>query len=540
MTADADRDDPVADSQWLDAITRTVGDGIYQLDTQGRFVRINHAVEDVTGYSREELIGESAKLVLTDQSYQRTEARIRELLRSDEDLASQEMTLVTADGETIPVENRLAILESDGEFRGTAGIVRDISERKRRERQLRDHRDELERLNHINGIIRETIRTLVSASSRAEIVESVCDRLAASDAYLAAWIGDYGSSGDGIAPVAHAGVDEAAIERHLEATGEGEGADALVGDASPFRTGDVAVTELPADDPVRAALDDPEDLSLAAIPLVYGDSVYSTLYVYTDRPDGFGQGEVDVLRELGETIGLAVNAIETKRLLYADTVTELEFRFDDPTLLATTLTERLGCTIEFEGIVPAEDGAVLTYMSVTGADPERVAEGASDHPAVDDVSVVSADGDAGLLLLTVTGQTPVTTMREAGGRVERAVVEEGEGRIVGAVAAEADTRRAVELFQRSFPEASLVAQREVERPVQTPQEFRQQVLDSLTEKQRRALEAAFFGDYFQRPRSITGTELADSLDVTSSTFHQHLQAGLRKVLSAVFDPSTRI
>ncbi|WP_425487804.1 helix-turn-helix domain-containing protein [Natronomonas salina] len=57
----------------------------------------------------------------------------------------------------------------------------------------------------------------------------------------------------------------------------------------------------------------------------------------------------------------------------------------------------------------------------------------------------------------------------------------------------------------------------------------------LTEKQQRALEAAFFGDYFQRPRSITGTELADSLDVSSSTFHQHLQTGLRKVLAAVFD-----
>lgn len=525
------------ESEWFDAITRTVGDGIYQLDTQGRFVRINHAVEDVTGYSREELLGESANLVLTDESYHRTEGRIRELLRSDEDIASQEMTIVTADGEEIPVENRLAILKSDGEFRGSAGIIRDISERKRRERQVRDQRDELERLDRINGIIRDTIQTLVSASSRAEIVESVCERLAASNAYLAAWIGEYGPSGDGIDPVARAGVDATVLERHLEATGAGT--DARVDGESPFRTGEVVVTEVSADDPIRSVLGGPDELSLAAIPLGYGDTVYSTLYVYTDRPEGFGRGEVDVLRELGETIGLAVNALETKRLLYADTVTELEFRYDDPTLLATTITERLGCTVEFEGVVLTEDGAVLTYMSVQDAAPERVADAAADHPAVADVSVVSSDDDAGLLLLTVTGRTPVTTMREAGGRIERAVVEEGEGRIVGAVAASADTRRAVELFQRSFPDASLVAQREVERPVQTPQEFRQQVLDDLTDKQRRALEAAFFGDYFQRPRSITGTELAHSLGVTSSTFHQHLQTGLRKVLAAVFDPSTR-
>ncbi|QLD89019.1 hypothetical protein HWV07_08225 [Natronomonas salina] len=185
-----------------------------------------------------------------------------------------------------------------------------------------------------------------------------------------------------------------------------------------------------------------------------------------------------MLRELGETIGLAVNALETKRLLYADTVTELEFRYDDSELLGVALTEWLGGTVEFEAIVPGDDGAVLAYVSVSGAEPERAAEAAAAHPAVADAEVATADGDAGLLLLTVTGRTPATAMREAGGRVERAVVEEGKGRIVGTVAAEADTRRAVELFRRSFPDATLVAQRDVERPVQTPQEFRQQVLES--------------------------------------------------------------
>lgn len=529
MTAGSDGEDGVAESQWFDAITRTVGDGIYQLDKRGRFVRINQAVEDVTGYARKELLGESARLVLTDESYRQTERRIRELLGSEEKIASQEMTLVTADGEEIPVENRLAVLESDGEFLGSAGIVRDITERKRRERQLRSQRDELERLDRINGIIRDTIRTLVSASDRAEIVEAVCERLGASDAYLAAWVGDRDPSSDGIEPVARAGVDAVALEGHVE------GADGLVDGESPFRTGEVAVTDVAADDPLRTALGAPEALSAAAIPLGYGDTVYSTLYVYTDRSDGFGDGEVEVLRELGETIGLAVNALETKRLLYADTVTELEFRYDDSELLGVALTEWLGGTVEFEAIVPSDDGAVLAYVSVSGAEPERAAEAAAAHPAVADTEVVTADGDAGLLLLTVTGRTPATAMREAGGRVERAVVEEGRGRIVGTVAAETDTRRAVELFRRSFPDATLVAQREVERPVQTRQEFRQQVLDRLTEKQRRALEAAFFGDYFQRPRSITGAELADSLDVSSSTFHQHLQTSLRKVLSAVFD-----
>lgn len=538
MTAGSDPEDDVAESQWFQAITRTVGDGIYQLDVRGRFVRINQAVEDVTGYGREELIGESARLVLTDESYRRTEQRIQELLGSDEDIASQEMTLVTADGDEIPVENRLAILESDGEFLGSAGIVRDVTERKRRERQLRDHRDELERLDRINGIIRDTIRTLVSASNRTEIVESVCERLGASDAYLAAWIGDRDPSVDGIDPVAHVGVDATALEDHLQVAGAG--ADGVVAHASPFRTGEVAVTDVAADDPLRAALDTLEPLSAAAIPLGYGDTVYSTLYIYTDRPDGFGEGEVEVLEELGETIGLAMNALETKRLLYADTVTELEFEFDDPGRFAAALTAGTDRSVEFESVVPGSDGEWLAYASVSGGDPGRVLERAREHPAVADVSLVRSGEEGDLLLLTITGRTPITTMREAGGRIDRAVVDDGVGRIVGVVASETDTRQVVEQFQRSFPEASLVAQREVERPVETPGEFRREVLETLTEKQRRALEAAFFGRYFERPRPTTGTELAESMGVTPSTFHQHLQAGLRKVLRAVFDPPEEV
>lgn len=524
-------DDDERKHRWFEAITRTVGDGIYQLDTDGRFVRVNQTVADVTGYSREELIGESASLVLTDESYRRTTEKILELLESDADVAVQEMTVLTAAGEELPVENRLALLWDDGELQGSAGIVRDISDRKRRERQLQEQRDELARLDRINGIIRDTIRTLVSASNHEEIAETVCGRLAASKAYLAAWIGDYRPAGREVVPRAHAGIDAATIERHV-ATSDGGALGEF--EESPFRTREVAVADVPADDPIREALGGGADLAVMAIPLVYGETVYSVLYVYTDSATGFGDGEVEVLQELGETIGLAVNALETKRLLDADTVTELEFEFDDPSLFSVVATDRLDCSLALEGVTSGADGELLVYVSVSGADPERVVELATDHEAVADATLVAKD-DGGLLLLTVVGRTPLTAIREVGGRIERATVEDGVGRLVVAVAAGADTRRAVELFQQVVPDARLVSQQEVERSVQTPRAFRRQVHDGLTEKQRRVLEAAYYGNYFARPRAITGTELAASLDITPSTFHQHLQTGLGKVLAAVFE-----
>jgi PAS domain S-box-containing protein len=534
MTDDTDLDGTVDEAEWFDAITRIVGDGVYQLDPQGRFVRVNWTVLEVTGYARAELLGESPAKILTEESLRRTVRAVEQLLESDDDVAVVEMTIVTADGEEIPVENRLATVESDGEFRGTVGIVRDVSDRKRRERQLETQRDELARLDRINVVIRETIRTLVDASSREEITEPVCERLAASNAYCAAWIGHHGSGGGAVVPIAAAGVDPAVLERTAQATDDwATGADPP---SAPFRTGRIEVADVPAADPVRAALGAEGELAVAAVPLVYGETVYGVLYVYTERTGGFGEAEIEVLEELGETIGLAMNAIETKRLLYADTVTELEFEFDDPDRFAAALTEGTRLTVEFESVVPGSEGEWLAYASVTGGDPEGVLERAREHPAVADASVVRAGEEDELLLLTVTGRTPITTIREAGGRIERAVVDDGVSRIVCEVAAGADTRQVVEQFQQSFPEASLVAQREAERSVEPPGEVRRGVLDSLTEKQQQALEVAFFGQYFQRPRPTTGAELADSLGVTPSTFHQHLQAGLRKVLRAVFDP----
>jgi predicted DNA binding protein len=47
------------------------------------------------------------------------------------------------------------------------------------------------------------------------------------------------------------------------------------------------------------------------------------------------------------------------------------------------------------------------------------------------------------------------------------------------------------------------------------------------------LEAAFFAGYFEWPRDVSGEDLAESLGVSSPTFHQHLRNAQRKLLDAV-------
>jgi predicted DNA binding protein len=60
------------------------------------------------------------------------------------------------------------------------------------------------------------------------------------------------------------------------------------------------------------------------------------------------------------------------------------------------------------------------------------------------------------------------------------------------------------------------------------------LFDSLTEKQAEALRVATFAGFFERPQRASGSDIADTLGVTSSTALRHIRAAERKVFDAAF------
>jgi PAS domain S-box-containing protein len=110
----------------------TIDGGVYQLDAEGRFVAVDDAVTETTGYSRQDLLGEHVSVVLLDDDVTRMQREITTRLASDtRDVASFEVTARTADGGTVPIELRFSLVVEDGEFRGTIGVARDVSEGER-------------------------------------------------------------------------------------------------------------------------------------------------------------------------------------------------------------------------------------------------------------------------------------------------------------------------------------------------------------------------------------------------------------------------
>lgn len=56
----------------------------------------------------------------------------------------------------------------------------------------------------------------------------------------------------------------------------------------------------------------------------------------------------------------------------------------------------------------------------------------------------------------------------------------------------------------------------------------------LTDRQREVLEYAFEQGYFERPKQANATELAAGLDISQSTFTEHLMTAQRKLLEDIF------
>ena len=119
-------------------IVETVWDGVTALDEDERFVMVNEAFCEMTGYDRDELLGESATLVLDAAVYEHAGELHEQMVDGELDVATLEYDLRTADGTTIPVEARFGPTEFEDKTIGGTGVIRDVTERRERERALEE------------------------------------------------------------------------------------------------------------------------------------------------------------------------------------------------------------------------------------------------------------------------------------------------------------------------------------------------------------------------------------------------------------------
>ena len=241
-----------------------------------------------------------------------------------------------------------------------------------------------------------------------------------------------------------------------------------------------------------------------------------------------------LLEALGRSIGTSINDVLTKQSLATDTVLGVGVDLYDD-LFLTDIAGELGTQFEHEVLVSSTgDGEIRAVVSTDGVDAETVVETARAHAEVHAVERLVSEDDGCVVQFRVADWPLVDLLSEFGARLEKVTADRQCLHVEFRAGTESNARGAVDALRERYDAVELVAYRE-EQPRQTARGFRESVHENLTERQLTALQKAYVSGFFEWPRAVEGQQLADSMDIVPSTFHQHLQAAERKVFGALFE-----
>ncbi|PSP27490.1 transcriptional regulator, partial [Halobacteriales archaeon QH_2_65_14] len=383
----------------------------------------------------------------------------------------------------------------------------DITQRKLAELRVREQHRTLERLtSRIEGLVRNVMEAPLRASSREELERTLCAQLAAVGPYVCAWIGRLDLRTETIASVAAAGRNTPSTE----ATLQGDADDPT---AAAVRLGEMQVVDVtdpgalssihgPALDAVTtAAGPDRTDgtethCTLAALPLVYGDTTYGVLTVYVSPDGAFDERELGVLDVLARVVSTAIHAIESRRILTTDSVVELELVLMDEDVLYTDVATVLDCSLAYEGSISHDDGTVTVVFLVHGADTAALAEYEQTHENLIEVTHVSRDEGTSVVEFRVADPPLVSRLAGLGVETTDIVADGRNVQLTVELPPSVDPRTVIEQFAETYPSIELVARREHKRRNQTKQELVAAIEEKLTDRQRLALQKAFLGGFF--------------------------------------------
>ncbi len=123
----------------LQAVIQNVMDGIITINESGEIQGFNPAAEQIFGYAQQEILGQSIKMLLSEQDRCEHDAYIYRHLHTEQGripgIRGREMMALRKNGESFPMELSLSKMVLGGQ-NYFVGIARDITERKLAEQKI--------------------------------------------------------------------------------------------------------------------------------------------------------------------------------------------------------------------------------------------------------------------------------------------------------------------------------------------------------------------------------------------------------------------
>jgi GAF domain-containing protein len=413
-----------------------------------------------------------------------------------------------------------------------------------RDQRLNEQNERLTRLDRINTLIRSISATVISANTREELEQEVCNALAHLDLISGAWIGKKDINTNTIEVRAktesltyqNVGADDGSADDNTQRSNS-----TLPPAERAYRIEDSAVeNDLMT---ARSETEWEQDAlkygtnSIVAVPLQSEASILGVLEVHSKLPNAFAEEEVTALTELGQIIGHGISALRQKAALLSGGGTILEIQFEDDTGLATLVSD-VETDLEVLNVL-TDNRHNFLFARLTG---ENVTPEVFEAAGFDPETVVLSDSQDGLYCkIPVQNSRFCEKLTDQGVAINQITADSDSDEIVVSVTVPftVDVGEYLSSLREDYSDLTLLSKLDSER-ADTNATLSARLDGALTARQKEVLQTALYAGYFNWPRDADSTSTAKTLDIAQSTFNQHLRAAESNLLTTLYQDATEL
>ena len=313
----------------LRALVDNAFDAIISFDANGAINAFNPAAAHLFGYSAQEILGKNISLLIPVA-----------LSAKPIPCVPSELLARHKDGREFPVELTISEMHIEGQRYSTA-FIRDISLRRAAEERVMQ-------LNRLLRTITAVSQMVVRERSSDRLLAETCRILIEYGEYRMAWIGLADIASGAVRVAAKAGVDDGYLAQaniRCDDSPQGRGPTGLA-----IREGRFVVNNdgpnNPGFAPWRESARQHGYGASAAFPLRVRDQVIGAVTVYALKTGAFQQEEVELLNELVEDLGYALQMIE---MMAAHEQAERALEQSEANFRALTVNANVGILVNCHG-----------------------------------------------------------------------------------------------------------------------------------------------------------------------------------------------